>query len=125
MPPVKVLDAFAVLAFFYNEAIEKRSVSNSQPRATNYKAGLTLRESIAITNLETSVELFDVSRDSYYSSGGDVKGFKLSQKIGWQKRNWELSNTIGYRLAESELPDETKIYSIGYFLFIDLQEGES
>ncbi len=100
------------LNFVLAESIEIRQVSSSQKIRKDRQLSFSVKHNWHSTYFESLGEYFNFDRDRYFSNGGVINGFKLSQRITRQFNKTELTSGFEYRKASSDNGNEVKSYSI-------------
>jgi hypothetical protein len=94
-----------------NDDREMRDVAGESKTRQETKGALALKQVVKNTRLEEQVELFRSDRDSYFSGGGKIDGYKVGVNIGQLLAGYEISTGGSFRRAESSLKERSEIYS--------------
>ncbi|MEW6413352.1 MAG: hypothetical protein AB1483_12920 [Candidatus Zixiibacteriota bacterium] len=97
--------------FSYNEDREIRDIAGAARERNDFKGAVTLKQTTGKSYFEQAVEMFRNDRDSYYSGGGVIEGYRLSAGLRQQVESNELSGAVSYRRADAESGERSKIYS--------------
>jgi hypothetical protein len=95
-----------------NDDREMRDVAGEAKTRHDTKGSLALKQVVKNTRLEENVELFRSDRDSYFSGGGKIDGYKVGVNIGQLLAGYEISTGGSFRRAESSLKERSEIYSL-------------
>ncbi len=93
-----------------SENREIRAVGGTNRERLNRKGSVTLKQVIGQTRFEQSAELFDADRDSYYTGGGVIDGYRLEALARQLIGPHELSAGGGYRNASDLQGPESRQY---------------
>jgi hypothetical protein len=91
---------------------EIRNIAGSEKRRRGVTAAVTFKQVVKTTFVEESLELFESNRDSYFSGGGKIDGFKIDLNVRQAVSLHEVSIGGSYRRAESVLKERSSIHII-------------
>lgn len=93
-----------------SQDLEQRLIAALNRRKREFVGSFALKQIVKATSLEERLERFDYLRDSYYSGGGDIDGYKISFTVKQTMRVGEIFLGGGYRKAESSLKEKSSMY---------------
>jgi len=96
----------------YNDNIQLHRISKVTHEANDRQASIAFKEVAACTYFEQRLDLFASDRDSYYTSPGNIDGFKTELTVRQLLAESELSVTTGYRQATSDDDQRSRIYAL-------------
>ena len=102
------------ISFIYNEDLEKRQINGSELNRRDYNGKVIFREALNNSYWEQSGELFKDERDSYYSGGGNIKGYKTTLKYHQMLTANDISGSVSYRHATSDNSELSNIYAFTF-----------
>ena len=95
-----------------SEDKEMRSIAGGERRRRGVTTALTLKQVVRTTFIEESLELFETDRDSYFSGGGEIDGYRIGLNVHQTVSTHEVSTGGSYRRAESAREERSEIYAI-------------
>lgn len=93
----------------YAEQLEIRRLTGLPARRHDRRYGLTLRQGYQSLFFEQSLELFNNDRDNHFAAAGEAEGYRASATGGRRIGGDEIAGTFGYRQAESNSGEESKL----------------
>lgn len=106
--PIKSAHAMNVT---FSEDREMRDIAGATKKRRDVRGALTLKQAVKTTFIEESLELFQSNRDSYFSGGGKIDGYKVGFNVRRLVSLHEISTGGSYRRAESSQRERSEIYS--------------
>jgi len=95
-----------------SEDKEIRNIAGGERRRRGVTTALTLKQVVRTTFIEESLELFDSNRDSYFSGGGEIDGYRIGLNVRQAVSTHEVSTGGSYRRAESAREERSEIYAV-------------
>jgi hypothetical protein len=95
-----------------SEDKEIRNIAGGEKRRHDVTTALTLKQVAKATFVEESLELFETDRDSYFSGGGEIDGYRIGLNVRQAVSTHEVSTGGSYRRAESARGERSEIYAI-------------
>ncbi|MDH3890234.1 MAG: hypothetical protein OEV49_04055 [candidate division Zixibacteria bacterium] len=103
---------FHVINLSYRETMQRRQVADAPRLRRQREESLNLKEVALDTYLEQKLELFQVDRDRYYGSSGEIDGYKISISARRRITVLEITTTGSYRRAKSSTDELSQLYTV-------------
>ncbi|UCG60631.1 MAG: hypothetical protein JSV52_09870 [Candidatus Zixiibacteriota bacterium] len=98
--------------FDYREDREVRSVAGVPRKRDDFTGAISLKQAWRQALFEEQVELFRYERDTYYSGGGNIDGYRTGFRYRQSVETAEIATGLAYRRADSESGGQSRQYSI-------------
>ncbi len=95
-----------------SEELEKRRLGSQTAQRRDQKLQLMFKEALGRLYCDQALDLYHSRRDAYFSSGGDISGYKVRTGVKRTLDVGEYGASLSYRRAASSHDEQSRILSI-------------
>lgn len=106
------VQSWHVINYLVEENRQQRRVVSGSPESIKQEQRLILRQGKGSWRFSQEARLFTSNRDSYYSGGGDIDGYRIRSGVQYVGAWGENGGGLVYRRAESALNQLSEILAI-------------
>lgn len=103
---------FHVVNLSYRETMQRRLVVDALRLRRQREESVSLKEVAGDTYLEQKLEIFQIDRDRYYGSAGEIDGYMVSLSARRHISSLDITTGGSYRRAESATDERSQLYTV-------------